>query len=79
VKSCRAIGADFIIDYTKEDFSKLGRRYDVVFDNTASQSLVDTRKVLAKGGIIIPNAGMLDNKWLASVPRLLGGRDLVDI
>lgn len=72
VEQAEAIGADYIIDYTKEDFSKLGQRYDVVFDNVASHSLVDTRKVLTERGIIIPNAGMLDHKWLASVPRMLG-------
>lgn len=72
VEQARSIGADHVIDYTEEDFTKGVEKYDVVFDNAASHSLADTRKVLTDNGILIPNAGMLDSKWLASVPRMLG-------
>ena len=72
VEQARSIGADQVIDYTKEDFTKGVERYDVVFDNAASHSLADTRNVLTDKGVLIPNAGMLDSKWLASVPRMLG-------
>lgn len=67
----RAIGADHVIDYTKEDFTQGGARYDVVFDNAASHSLADTRRVLTDRGVLVPNAGQLDRRWLASIPRLL--------
>ena len=43
VDQARAIGADHVIDYTKEDFTKGAARYDVVFDNAASHSLASTR------------------------------------
>lgn len=72
VEQTRAIGADHVIDYTNQDFTESDARYDVVFDNAASHSLADTRQVLAEGGVLIPNAGQLDHKWLASIPRLLG-------
>jgi NADPH:quinone reductase-like Zn-dependent oxidoreductase len=72
VQQARSIGADHVIDYTKDDFTKGVERYDVVFDNAASHSLADTRKVLTDKGVLIPNAGLLDSKWLASVPRMLG-------
>lgn len=72
VEQARSIGADHVIDYTKDDFTKGVERYDVVFDNAASHSLADTRNVLTDKGILIPNAGLLDSKWLASVPRMLG-------
>jgi NADPH:quinone reductase-like Zn-dependent oxidoreductase len=72
VDQARAIGADHVIDYTKEDFTKGATRYHVVFDNAASHSLASTRGVLADGGILIPNAGMLDRKWLANLPRMTG-------
>ncbi len=72
VEQARSIGADHVIDYTKEDFTNGVERYDVVFDNAASHSLADTRKVLTDKGVLIPSAGMLDSKWLASVPWMLG-------
>ncbi|HUF14402.1 MAG TPA: NAD(P)-dependent alcohol dehydrogenase [Acidimicrobiia bacterium] len=72
IEQARSIGADHVIDYTKEDFTKGVERYDVVFDNAASYSLADTRKLLTHKGVLIPNAGLLDSKWLASVPRMFG-------
>ena len=72
VEQARSIGADHVIDYTKEDFTRGEERYDVVFDNAASHPLADTRKVLTETGVLIPNAGLLDSKWLASVPRMFG-------
>ena len=72
VDQARTIGADHVIDYTKEDFTAGAARYDVVFDNAASHPLATTLWVLADGGILIPNAGMLDRRWLANLPRMLG-------
>ena len=72
VDQARAIGADHVIDYIKEDFTAGAAQYDVVFDNAASHSLASTLRVLTDGGILIPNAGMLDRKWLANLPRMLG-------
>ncbi len=72
VDQARAIGADHVIDYTGHDFTAGAARYDVVFDNAASHSLAATLRVLTDGGILIPNAGMLDRKWLANLLRLLG-------
>lgn len=72
VNQARAIGADHVIDYTKEDFTRGAARYDVVFDNAASHSLASTTRVLTDRGILVPNAGMLDHKWLANLPRMIG-------
>jgi len=72
VEQASSIGADHVVDYTEKDFTQAVERYDVVFDNAASRSLTDTRRILADNGILIPNAGMLDSKWLTSVPRMLG-------
>jgi NADPH:quinone reductase-like Zn-dependent oxidoreductase len=49
----RSIGADHVIDYTKEDFTKSDQRYDVVFDNVANHSFNERRRVLNPKGICV--------------------------
>jgi NADPH:quinone reductase-like Zn-dependent oxidoreductase len=53
----RSIGADHVIDYTKEDFTRSGQRYDLLLDNVANRTLSDLRRALAPQGIAIPNSG----------------------
>ncbi len=49
----RSIGADHVIDYTKEDFTKGDQRYDVIFDNVNNHSFSDRQRVLTPNGICI--------------------------
>ena len=49
----RSIGADHVIDYTKEDFTKSDQRYDVIFDNVANHSFTERRRVLNPKGICV--------------------------
>src|SRR5438477_7612827 len=49
----RSIGADHVIDYTKEDFTKGDQRYDVIFDNVQNRSFSDRQRVLTPNGICI--------------------------
>ena len=49
----RSIGADHVIDYTKEDFTKGDQRYDVIFDNVQNHSFSDRRRVLTPNGICV--------------------------
>jgi len=53
----RSIGADHVVDYTQEDFTRGERRYDLILDNVASRSLSDLRRALSPTGIIVPNSG----------------------
>jgi NADPH:quinone reductase-like Zn-dependent oxidoreductase len=46
----RSLGADHVIDYTKEDFTKSDQRYDVILDNVANHSLSECRRVLTPKG-----------------------------
>jgi NADPH:quinone reductase-like Zn-dependent oxidoreductase len=57
VDMVRSIGADRVIDYTREDFTKSGQRFDLILDQVANHSLSDCRRVLTPRGILIPNSG----------------------
>ena len=57
VEMVRSIGADHVIDYTEEDFTLSKQRFDLIFDNVASRSFSDCRRVLAPQGTFIPNSG----------------------
>jgi NADPH:quinone reductase-like Zn-dependent oxidoreductase len=49
----RSIGADHIINYTKEDFTKGDQHYDVLFDNVCNHSFFERRRVLTPKGICV--------------------------
>jgi NADPH:quinone reductase-like Zn-dependent oxidoreductase len=53
----RALGADHVIDYTTEDFTRTGPRYDLVLDNIENRALRDVRRVLAANGTLALNSG----------------------
>src|ERR671918_625581 len=50
VELVRSIGADHVVDYTKEDFTKGALQYDVIIDNVGNHSLSDLRRVLTPNG-----------------------------
>ena len=49
----RSIGADHVIDYTQEDFTKNGRRYDLIYDAVGNRSVSDYRRALNPGGTCV--------------------------
>jgi PhzF family phenazine biosynthesis protein len=56
-KMVRSIGADHVIDYTREDFTLTGERYDLILDNVANRSFSDCKRALTATGVLIPNSG----------------------
>lgn len=49
----KSLGADHVIDYTKEDFTKTDERYDVIYDLVNNHSFAERRRVLKPGGICV--------------------------
>ncbi len=69
----RSLGADHVIDYTKEDFTKGDQRYDVILDNVANHSLAECRRVLTPKGkyVMIGGGGANEQGFLGVMTRPL--------
>ena len=72
-----SLGADQVIDYAKEDFTRTGRRYDRILDTVGNRSVPDLRRALATGGKAAVTG-------FTSVGRLLGvslggGKDIAQV
>ena len=70
VDMVRSIGADHVIDYTKEDFTKSGQPYDVILDNVGNRSLSENRRILTPAGkyVLIGGGGVNDNnRWTGPI------------
>lgn len=63
VDMVRSLGADHVIDYIQEDFTKSGRRYDLIFDCVGNHSLIAYRRVLNPKGIYIM-VGAPTGRWM---------------
>ena len=57
VELVRSLGADHVIDYTQEDFTQGGPRYDLILDNVGNRSFSDCRRALTPRGTLLPNTG----------------------
>ncbi|HUU62111.1 MAG TPA: NAD(P)-dependent alcohol dehydrogenase [Acidimicrobiia bacterium] len=64
VEMVRSIGADHVIDYTRDDFASKPQRYDLLLDNVGNRSLSDYRRVLAPKGIYLASHGQPEHTWL---------------
>jgi NADPH:quinone reductase-like Zn-dependent oxidoreductase len=69
------IGADQVIDYTQEDFSQSGERYDLIFDIPGNHPFLACRRVLAPNGKYVlighDRLGQGAGGWFGSIPRVL--------
>jgi NADPH:quinone reductase-like Zn-dependent oxidoreductase len=73
VDMVRSIGADHVVDYTREDFTKGGGRYDVVFQLAGTRSPSDCRRALAPKGTLVLSSGESNGRWIGPVSRILAG------
>ncbi len=69
----RSLGADHVVDYTRTDFTRAGKRYDVILDNVEAQPLAAVRRALGPTGILIPNSGR-GGRWLGPIRRIVRAR-----
>jgi NADPH:quinone reductase-like Zn-dependent oxidoreductase len=77
----RSIGADHVIDYTREDFTKSDQRYDVIYDNVGNHSRAERSRILTPNGICvlagIGGAGLHEGQWsriVGNCTAFLGSR-----
>ena len=70
VEQAAALGADRVVDYTREDLRRVGRRYDVFLDNVGSLGIAESRELLEPGGRFVM-IGAPKSRWLAPLPRML--------
>ncbi|MEX2530799.1 MAG: NAD(P)-dependent alcohol dehydrogenase [Gemmatimonadota bacterium] len=72
----RSLGADQVVDYTCEDFTRSGRRYDLIFDVASNLTLPARRRALAPGGIYVlighDHFGAARGRVLGTLPQALG-------
>jgi NADPH:quinone reductase-like Zn-dependent oxidoreductase len=66
----RSLGADHVIDYTTEDFTRDARRYDVILDNVMNHPPSKTARVLTPAGVFIPNSVGNTGGLCAGLPRI---------
>lgn len=66
----RELGADHVVDYTKEDFTAGAARYQVVLDNVLNHSPSKTVSILAPKGIFVPNSLGNRGGWFSALPRM---------
>jgi len=67
----RSIGADHVIDYTQEDFTKGGQRYDLILDTVGNHSLSESRRALNANGIFVMIGGPSEGRWIGFLDQPL--------
>jgi NADPH:quinone reductase-like Zn-dependent oxidoreductase len=73
VETVRSLGADKVVDYTQEDFTRNGQTYDVIFDAVGKHSFRRCRGSLSRGGIYLATDG-LQNLFLALWTSQIGDK-----
>lgn len=71
VELVRSLGADHVVDYTRENFTEGAQRYDVIIDNVGNHPLRAYRRVLPSDGIVVIVGGPSDDPWLGPMTLAL--------
>ncbi len=73
VELVRSLGANHVIDYTQEDFTRGAGKYDVILDNVGNRSLSEYRRVLGPAGtyVMIGAGGPNDGRWIGPFGKVI--------
>jgi NADPH:quinone reductase-like Zn-dependent oxidoreductase len=72
VEAARSLGADHVVDYTQEDFTRNGRRYDLLLDIAGNRSWRECTRVLERDAAIVVVGGPSRNRWTGPIGHMLG-------
>jgi NADPH:quinone reductase-like Zn-dependent oxidoreductase len=72
VEQARALGADHVIDYTRDDFTRGSQRYDVLFDNAGSKSWSACKRVLKPSATVLLVGGSKKSRLLGPLGHIVG-------
>jgi NADPH:quinone reductase-like Zn-dependent oxidoreductase len=71
VEMVRSLGADHVIDYTREDFTRSGRKYDLIFQLAGTRSPSECRRALTSKGTLVAISGDSNGRWIGAVDRII--------
>jgi NADPH:quinone reductase-like Zn-dependent oxidoreductase len=69
----RSLGADHVVDYTREDLGGGSDRYDFILDNVSDRSLRSLRGMLTRKGVLVMNGGEFGHHWVGPMGRFMRG------
>jgi NADPH:quinone reductase-like Zn-dependent oxidoreductase len=67
----RSLGADHVVDYTREDFARSRQKYDLVLQLAGTRSPSDCRRALTPKGTLLLSSGESSGRWIGPVSRII--------
>jgi NADPH:quinone reductase-like Zn-dependent oxidoreductase len=67
----RSLGAEYVIDYTQEDFAQSGQNYDLILLLAGTLSPSECRRALTSKGRLVLSSGESDGRWIGPVDRVI--------
>lgn len=74
----RSLGADAVVDYTREDFTRSDTHYDLIVDNVGNRSLRSLRRALTPGGTAVL-VGASKGNWVGPIARMVAARSMARV